>query len=83
MQLRGKVYKTHGKAGKDVGSCTHSHSNHTLQTIREEQQAFKLVWIRVFIKASTIRVKHLRWVFIPLLSIEDLPKVLKDHRDGL
>lgn len=46
MQLRGKVYKTHCKAGKDVGSSTDRHSNHTRQTIREKEQAFKLVWIK-------------------------------------
>lgn len=41
MQMREKVYKTHCKAGKDVGSGTDRHSNHTLQTIREKEQAFK------------------------------------------
>jgi len=39
--LRGKVYKTHGKAGKDVGSSTHSHSNHTLQTIKEKRASIQ------------------------------------------
>lgn len=43
MHLRGKVYKTHCKASKDIGSGSNRHSNHTLQTMREKEQAFRYV----------------------------------------